>query len=164
MWSTGEKNGTSLQMVVIRDNRKEYSSPTTLEPKGWDMASCSGLSALYLNVSEVAQSCPTLCDPTDCSLPGSSVHGIFQARILEWVAISFSRRSSQPRDWTQVSRIVGRCFLVPGEDMEKKDALCLIIFHIKQHIKSELFSACSSYRPWKKLKVQSRNVTNPSWF
>ena len=53
--------------------------------------------------SEVAQSCPTLCDPMDCSLPGSSVHGIFQARRLEWVAISFSRRSSRPRDWTRVS-------------------------------------------------------------
>ena len=39
---------------------------------------------------------PTLCDPTDCSLPGSFVHGILQARILEWVAISFSRGSSQP--------------------------------------------------------------------
>ena len=61
---------------------------------------------------EVAQSCPTLCDPMDCSLPGSSVHGSFQARILEWVAISFSRRSSQPRDWTQVSRIAGRRFTV----------------------------------------------------
>ena len=48
--------------------------------------------------SEVAQSCPTLCDPLDCSLPGSSVHGIFQARILGWVAISFSRGSSQHRD------------------------------------------------------------------
>ena len=47
---------------------------------------------------EVAQSCPTLCDPMDCSPPGSSVHGILQARILEWVAISSSRRSSQPRD------------------------------------------------------------------
>ena len=44
--------------------------------------------------SEVAQSCPTLCDPMDCSLPGFSVHGIFQARVLEWVAISFSRGSS----------------------------------------------------------------------
>ena len=44
--------------------------------------------------SEVAQSCPTLCDPVDCNLPGSSVHGILQARILEWVAISFSRGSS----------------------------------------------------------------------
>ena len=41
--------------------------------------------------SEVAQSCPTLCDPMDCSLPDSSVHEIFQARVLEWVAISFSR-------------------------------------------------------------------------
>ena len=48
--------------------------------------------------SEVAQSCPTLCDPMECSLPGSSVHGILQARVLEWVAISFSRGSSRPRD------------------------------------------------------------------
>ena len=57
---------------------------------------------------EVTQSCPTLCNPVDCSPPGSSVHGILQARILEWVAISFSRGSSQPRDQTQVSRIGGR--------------------------------------------------------
>ena len=60
--------------------------------------------------SEVAQSCPTLCNPMDCSPPGSSVYGIFQARVLEWVAISFSRGSSQPRDWTWVSYIAGRCF------------------------------------------------------
>ena len=62
--------------------------------------------------SEVAQLCPTLCDPMDCRLPGSSVHGIFRARILEWVAISFSRRSSQPRDWSWVSLMVGRRFTV----------------------------------------------------
>ena len=62
--------------------------------------------------SEVAQSCPTLCDPMDCSLPGSSVHGMFQARLLEWVALSFSRRSPRPRDWTRVSHIVGRRFTV----------------------------------------------------
>ena len=49
-------------------------------------------------------------DPVDCSPPGSSIHGILQARILEWVAISFSRGSSQPRDWTQVSHIAGECF------------------------------------------------------
>ena len=60
----------------------------------------------------VAQWCPTLCDAMDCSLPGSSVHGIFQARILEWVAIPFSRRSSQPRNQTQVSCIAGRFFTV----------------------------------------------------
>ena len=62
--------------------------------------------------SEVAQSCLTLCDPMDCSLPGSSVHEIFQARVLEWGAISFSRGSSQPRDWTRVSSIVGRRFTI----------------------------------------------------
>ena len=62
--------------------------------------------------SEVAQSCPTLCDPMDCSLPGSSIHGIFQARILEWVAISFSRGSSQPRDWSRVALMLGRHFTV----------------------------------------------------
>ena len=49
------------------------------------------------------QSCPTLCDPVDCSPPESTVHGILQARILEWVAISFSRGSSQLGDRTQVS-------------------------------------------------------------
>ena len=62
--------------------------------------------------SEVVQSRPTLCDPKDCSPPGSSIHGIFQARILEWVFISFSTESSWPRDRTWVSHIVGRCFTV----------------------------------------------------
>ena len=62
--------------------------------------------------SEVTQSCPTLCEPVDYSLPGSSVHGVFQARIREWVAISFSRRSSQLRNWIWVSHIVGRCFTI----------------------------------------------------
>ena len=65
-----------------------------------------------LKWSEVTQSCPTLCDPMDCSLQGSSVHGIFQARVLEWVAISFSRGSSRPRDRTWVSHIAGRRFTV----------------------------------------------------
>ena len=54
----------------------------------------------------------TLCNPMDCSPPGSSVHGIFQTRVLECVAISFSRGSSQPRDRTQVSHTAGRCFTV----------------------------------------------------
>ena len=59
--------------------------------------------ALATAVSMCAQSCPTLCDSMDCSLPSSSVHGILQARILEWVAISSSRGSSQLRDWTRIS-------------------------------------------------------------
>ena len=60
--------------------------------------------------SEVDQSCPTLCDPVHSCLPGFSVHGILQARILEWVTISFFRGSSQPRDRTRVSSIGGRRF------------------------------------------------------
>ena len=59
----------------------------------------------------VAQSCQTLCSPMDCSLPGSSVHGILQARIPEWVTILFSRVSSQPRDRTWVSHIAGSFFV-----------------------------------------------------
>ena len=61
---------------------------------------------------EVTQSCPTLCNLMDCSLPGSSVHGIFQARILEWVATSFSRGSSQPRARTRVSETAGSLFTI----------------------------------------------------
>ena len=66
-----------------------------------------------------AQSCPTLCNPMDCSPPGSSVHEVFQARILEWVAISFSRGSSQPRDWNCVSWVscIGSSLpLAPSEE------------------------------------------------
>ena len=59
-----------------------------------------------------AQSCPTLCDLMDCGLPGSSVHGFLQARILECVGISFSRGSSQPRDPTWVTCIVDRFFTI----------------------------------------------------
>ena len=81
----------------------------------WGMKTKSPITLSILSTgdeseSEVVQSCPTLCGPMNCSLPGSSIHGIFQARILEWVAIAFSRGSSQPRDRTRVSCIVGRRF------------------------------------------------------
>ena len=56
------------------------------------------------------QSCPTVCNPINCSPPGSSVYGILQVRILQWITISSSRRSSQPRDQTQASHIAGRLF------------------------------------------------------
>ena len=61
---------------------------------------------------KLSRSCLTLCDLMDCSTPGSSVHGILQARILEWVAISFSKGSSQSGDQTQVSHIAGRFFIL----------------------------------------------------
>ena len=59
---------------------------------------------------KLLQLCPTLCDPMDCTLPGFSIHGILQARILEWVAMLSSRGSSQPRDWSSISSIpcIGR--------------------------------------------------------
>ena len=66
----------------------------------------------YIVCVLVTQSCPTVSNPMDCSLPGSSVHEILQEKILEWVAISFSRGSSRPRDRTWVSCIAGRCFTV----------------------------------------------------
>ena len=75
-----------------------------LVPRPWDSpGKNTGVGCHFLlqcmkvkSESEVAQSCPTLCDPVDYSPPGSSIHGILQASILEWVTISFSRGSSQP--------------------------------------------------------------------
>ena len=65
---------------------------------------------VYITIISFSQSCPTLCDPTDCSPLGFSVWGIFLGRILKWVAISSSRGSSWSRDWTRVSRVssIGR--------------------------------------------------------
>ena len=60
----------------------------------------------------VTKSCLTLCNSMDCSLPDSSLHEILQTRVLEWVAIPFSRVSSRPRDWTQGSWIAGRIFTI----------------------------------------------------
>ena len=74
---------------------------------------CFPLSESILMKVLVAQSCPTLWDSVDCSLPGPSVYGISQARILEWVAISFSRGSSWPRDQTRVSHFAGRLLSEP---------------------------------------------------
>ena len=74
------------------------------------------ITVLYVNcelLCSITKLCPTLCDHIDCSPPVSSVHGIFQARILEWVTISYSRGSSRPRDGTCVSCIscIGRWIL-----------------------------------------------------
>ena len=79
---------------------------------------------------------PILSDPMDYSPPGSSVHGILQARILEWVAISFSRGSSQPRDWTWISRIAGKLLLT--------EPLCLHSHHPNLFL---LHAFCSLWLP-----------------
>ena len=73
---------------------------------------------------------PTLHDPMDCSIPGFSVPGIFQARVLEWVVIVFSSGSSWPRDWTQISRIAGRCFtLWATREVQEQNRSCLDSWH-----------------------------------
>ena len=70
----------------------------------------------------VTQSCQTVWDPTDCGPPDSSVHGILRASILEWVAVSFSRESSRPRDWTHVSCITGGHFTAGHQRSPKQHA------------------------------------------
>ena len=69
--------------------------------------------------SEVAQSCPTLCDPMDCSLSGSPAHGILQARVREWIAISFSRGSSQARNRTRSPALQADALLSEFREMVK---------------------------------------------
>ena len=97
------------------------------------------LSLVEVKSSQVTQSCPTLCDPMDCSPPGSSVHGIFQARVLEWVAISFSRRSSRPRNRTQVSQTVSNASL--SEPPRK--SWCLIMVSLNLVMSLSLVTAAA---------------------
>ena len=85
---------------------------------------------------KLLQLCPTLCDPMDYSLPGSSVHGILQARILEWVAMLSSRGSSQPRDRTHISYIlwIGKQVLYHwGHLGSPKNVVCLLN-HLSTHL------------------------------
>ena len=86
----------------------------------------------------VTQSCPTLWDPMDCSPPGSSVHGISQARILEWVAIPFSRGSSQCREWIWVFHIAGRFFTI-WVTREGLNHVCIISGNCKPLVNSNGF-------------------------
>ena len=103
-----------LQCMKVKSESEVAQSCLTLRAKGGK----SELEPIFylpigrvsLSCCLVAQSCPTLCNPMNCSLPGSSVHGISQARIQEWVAISSSRGSSQPRNQIHISYI-GRWIL-----------------------------------------------------
>ena len=97
------------------------------------------------NVTWCAQSCLTFCDPTDCSLPGSSVHGIFPAGTLEWVAISSSGESSWPRDWTRISCICKWILshLENSPDIINKSLLiCWLNEYMKKLLKFFDFSEC----------------------
>ena len=89
---------TEIRLIIFfaaRDGEALYIQ----QKQDWELTVAQIVKSLLpKKESEVAQLCPTLCDPMDCSLPGSSVYGILQAKVLEWVAISFSRGSSQPWD------------------------------------------------------------------
>ena len=80
----------------------------------------------------IAESCPALCDPVDCSPPGSSVHGILQARILEWAAVSVSRGCSQPRDQTHIS-CTGRRVLFTAEPPGKPRSVLWMVKATASH-------------------------------
>ena len=89
-----------------------------------------------LSELKVAQSCLTLCDPMDCNLPGSSVHGDSEASMLQWIAMPSSRGSSLPRDRTQISCTVGRFFTSePPGKTDRADGGC--IFKLKARINQE---------------------------
>ena len=102
MWSTGERNSKPLQYSFLENplkSMKRQKDRTLKDELPRKVGAQCATGYQWRNKarkneeseSEVVQSCLTLCDPVDCSPPGSSIHGILQARILEWVAISFSR-------------------------------------------------------------------------
>ena len=91
--------------------------------------------------AQLLQSCPTLCNPMDCSLPGPSVHGILQARILEWVAMPSSRGSSQPKDEPTSPAspaLAGRFFTAEPPGKPKCTLSPNIIWHIKFSVHKNL--------------------------
>ena len=138
VWFLGQ-DGPLEEEMAIYSSILVWKIPWTEEPGGllslgsqwlWPLVSaqCIGCTGSYgpsgrelvqqaelfsepsLDLCMRAQSWPTLRNPMDCSPPGSSVHGIFQTRTLEWVATSLSRGSSWPRDWTHISCLAGRFF------------------------------------------------------
>ena len=115
----------------VRPHRRQ---PTRL-PRPWDSpGKNTGVGCHFLlqcmkmkSESEVAQSCPTLSDPMDCSLPGSSAHGIFQARVLEWGAIAFSGKNTG----------MGYHFLLQGIFLTQGSNLYLLLGTIDPHSSSQ---------------------------
>ena len=99
---------------------------------------------LYMCMCLVAQSCLTLCDPLDSSLSGSSVHGIFQTRILEWVAISSSRGSSRPKDRTLVSSVscIGRQVLNQLHHLGNPWYKCILAYQEPNRIRGWSAGGC----------------------
>ena len=109
IWSAALFKSIASFLIFCLNNLSDVENRVLKSPVGFQ--SPMGYCCLYFFFPLlIAQSCLTLGDPMNCSLPGSSVHGILQERILEWVAVPFCRRSSWPTDWSQASCTVGRLF------------------------------------------------------
>ena len=149
--------------LVVKMNQGLISHKQCLFPTLWTRGpgawvAYHEMEPCLIRESEVAQLCPTLCDPMDCSLPGFSLHGILQGRVLEWVAIPFSRGSSWSRDRTRVSWIPGRHFnlwatreaLTPSKhcailSSSRKSSIILTIrYHRSQWVFTVFFSISST--------------------
>ena len=111
-WSTGGGNGSPLQYSCCENSMNSMKMQKDMTQKDEPPSSEGVQYATKKVLVLVAQLCPTPCDPMDDSPSGPSIHGILQARILEWVAIPFCRGSSQPKDQTWVSCIVGGLFTI----------------------------------------------------
>ena len=108
----------------------------------------------------VAQPCPTLCNPMDCGPPGSSVHGILQARTLEWVAMPSSRGSSRPRDRTHISCVAGGSFTTLPPFMPKSRLPTNILLNSEKLEASSLRSRSKTGMPTLAVSTQ-RSFGNP---
>ena len=127
----------------------------------WRILSITLLLCAAAAAAKSLQSCPTLREPVDCSLPGSSVHGIFQAIVLEWIAISHSKGSSQPRDRTRVSCIVDRRFTAWATreiPHTSKVMLKILQARLQQYVNRELSDIQAGFRKGRGTRDQIANI------
>ena len=143
IWKTHQDWKRSVFIPVPKKgNAKEYSDYCTIAP----ISHVKSLSHIWL------------CDPMDYSLPGSSVHGIFQARVLEWVAISFSRGSSQPRVWTWVSHTTGRRSTIWATREASKVMFKILQTRLQWYVNCELPDIQAGFRKGRGTRDQIANI------
>ena len=160
---------TGLISLLFKGLSRVFSSTTFWKHQFFSTQSSLWSNCLILTCAKSHQSCLTLCDPMDCSPAGSSVHGILQARILEWVVTTFSRGSSWPRDLTGISYIscMGRWVLYhyhhlgsPHPCMTIRKTISLTIWTFAGKVMSLLFNTLFRFVI---SQDSGRNVNNLSY-